>query len=126
MTRVMTVGLCALLFNTPAQAGEDCPWDEGIQTISATMTTVTVNGETYEVRGNQAKSEFQNTLARCEIPTDTVKLFNQWRGFRVATNVAGGVSPIVPLGLVASPVAGVLAGSSKSNFLYALQTDLER
>ena len=55
-----------------------------------------------------------------------MKLFNQWRSFRVATNVAGGVSPVVLVGLVASPVAGVLAGSSKSNFLYVLQTDLER
>ena len=69
----------------PAPAG--CAF-VGNLSVSATMTTVTINGRTQEVRGAGPKAAFIEQLEQCNYQ-NTVRAFRAWRGARVATNVIG-------------------------------------
>lgn len=70
---------------TPAVAG--CPWG-AINTFSSTMTTVTINGETRDVRGLDARTALVTDLQRCGYP-EAAAAFHKWRSHRRATNIAG-------------------------------------
>ena len=82
-----------------AEDGEPgCPWPS-IDTVSTTMTTVTLNGETRDVRGRAARTAFVTDLQRCGYP-EAARAFERWRANRRATNLAGAtVVGVYPFGI---------------------------
>ena len=82
----------------------------GDLSVSATMTTVTINSQTHEVRGAGPKASFIEKLEQCNYQK-SVSAFRAWRGARVATNVVGpltyGVGAIFP---------ALAAGACKGQF----------
>jgi hypothetical protein len=63
-----------------------CPWGP-IQSVSSAMTTLSVNGTTYDVRGLEARTAIIDTMQRCELD-DAAQSFARWRAARRTTNVA--------------------------------------
>ncbi len=72
---------------TGLPALEGCPWGR-IQTVSSSMTTLTINGETRGVRGIEARSAISADLQRCD-RAEAARAFDLWRAHRRATNIAG-------------------------------------
>ena len=109
----------SLLVSSAALA--DCPWEGKVERVTATMTTVTVNGRMYSVKGQAARAEFMATLADCDVSSAAVQSFADWRGFRRATNITGGVGLccFFPV-LLATPVTAFLAGEKRDDMLAAM------
>ncbi|MCB9687914.1 MAG: hypothetical protein H6735_22930 [Alphaproteobacteria bacterium] len=55
----------------------DCPWQPQPE-VTARMTSVTVNGVRYQVRGKQARQDFERTLTVCNLPVAAGQ-FHAWR-----------------------------------------------
>ncbi len=90
-----------------------CPWaGEGAPTVEATMTTVTVNGATYAVRGKKAREAFAETLTACNADAGRESL-GKWRAARRNANIYGICGPVVLVSAVFMPefyVAAVFLG----------------
>ncbi len=73
----------------PAARGApvDCPFG-AVETFSVpSLSAVAVNGEVYDVRGVQARSEMAANLARCGFE-EAAAAFEGWRTARRTTNIA--------------------------------------
>lgn len=100
MSRILRFAVAAAisaLASTPALA--DCPWStEAPVYASASMSTVTVGGQSFFVRGGDSRTRFVNTLKSCETG-EAAQSFEQWRASRRATNttaiVAGAGTPFL-------------------------------
>lgn len=76
--------LSFLLLAAPAVAG--CPWaGKDAPTVSSTMTTVTVNGALYSVKGKAARTSFAANLHECNADAAIVE-FDKWRFDRRQVN----------------------------------------
>ena len=65
----------------------DCDWGP-VSSVSSTMTTLTVNGQTMGVRGQEARAAVNDQLHRCGFG-GAVSEFEKWRLNRRTTNIAG-------------------------------------
>jgi len=68
--------------------GADCPWGEEIKSVSSTMTSLTINGETRDVRGAVARAEIMDAMQRCG-RSEAAQAFDAWRLRRRVTNISG-------------------------------------
>lgn len=83
--------LTMLLWAGLALAG-DCPWGDAEDVrASATMTTVTVDGQVFPVRGAAERMAFAETLHDCDAGA-AVTPFDSWRRARRMTNVWSGLA----------------------------------
>lgn len=64
-----------------------CPWGP-IRAVSSTMTSLTVNGQTMDVRGLEARTAIAQTMQRCGRP-EAARAFEEWRLRRRVVNVSG-------------------------------------
>ena len=64
-----------------------CPWAP-IRTVSTTMKTLTVNGQTTDVRGVEQRTFVAQTMQRCGRP-EAARAFEEWRLRRRTVNVTG-------------------------------------
>jgi len=115
----LLLGLVLGLSDAHAQG---CPWGT-VRSASATMTTVTVNGTLYPVRGLLPRTAFYQTLMACG-ENDAAYYFDRWRQRRRWTNigiVAG--FPSVGAFWIAAGVTAVGAGVNKELMLEALEPD---
>jgi hypothetical protein len=63
-----------------------CPWGE-IRSVSSTMTTLTVNGQTYDVRKHADLSKVMDIMQSCG-RFEAARAFQSWRGARQFTNIS--------------------------------------
>jgi len=68
------------------ETSADCPWG-AIETVSTTMSTLTINGKTVDVRGQEQRSALIDTMQRCGRP-EAARAFEAWRARRRTTNVS--------------------------------------
>ncbi len=83
------VPLTELLADRPKMVeavAEDCAWGP-VQTVSSSMTTLTVNGDTMQVRGDEARAAVLEKFHQCGLGV-AAPMFEQWRANRRATNIA--------------------------------------
>jgi hypothetical protein len=104
-------------------AHADCPWTK-VESVTATMTSVTINGQYYPVKGSAARGMFVSMLVQCKASPMAIDAFQDWRSMRQATNITAGVGLctsvlFVPLWL-AAPVTAVIAGQKKEDLIVAL------
>ena len=100
-----------------------CPWGSGeVETVFATMTTITINGKMFSVKGEAARAQFQADLAECDAGPQASHAFREWRKMRRLTNWTGGIG-ICCLwpALLATPVTAYMAGEKKEELMMALQ-----
>lgn len=100
-------------------AAAECPFGP-IASSSATMTTVTINGQMYNVRGLLPRTAFREALVDCG-EHDAAHYFSAWRRMRRWTNIgimAG--FPSVGLFWVGAGVTALRAGTQKELMLVAL------
>ena len=99
---ILALTLFGLLASGPAYS--KCPWGTRVESASATMTTVTVDGETFQVRGKN-RVAFIETLRTCG-EDEAARAFQRWRFYRRLTNATavGGVFLL--------PLWAVTAGSA--------------
>jgi hypothetical protein len=104
-----------------ALAATDCPWT-GELAVSATMRTVTVNGETWLVQGVLGRHQFYDALVSCGA-SEAALQFTHWRDARVFTNATavGGVV-VDDRAFLGTLAAAVLAGKHKRQMVEALET----
>ena len=69
-----------------APARSPCRWGTPT-TVSTTMTTLTINGETLDVRGEEARTFVVQELQRCDRP-EAARAFEEWRRRRRIVNVS--------------------------------------
>jgi hypothetical protein len=103
-------------------AAAECPFG-AIESSSATMTMVSVNGQTYSVRGLLPRAAFREALIDCG-EHDAARHFTEWRRMRRWTNlciIAG--FPSVGLFWVGAGVTALQAGGQKERMLMALQPE---
>jgi len=90
-----------------AETTAGCPWGP-IQSVSTTMATLTVNGTTMDVRGQEARAGVMDTMHRCG-RSEAARAFDNWRRWRRTTNITGatlvGFYPF-GIGMLASVQAG--------------------
>ncbi len=110
--------LCA---HQTANAG--CPWEGGVESAYATMTTVTINGQTFNVKGSAARAQFMSVLNECKVNGAAVAVFNEWRSMRRWTNITGivGACCLWPV-LIATPITASMAGERKTELVMLLQS----
>jgi hypothetical protein len=65
----------------------NCIWGTP-RTVSSTMTTLTINGETLDVRGEEQRTRIQHAMQACGRP-EAAKAFAIWRQQRRTVNIAG-------------------------------------
>ena len=104
-----------------AAAHDSCPWSGDVW-ATATMTTVTVDGETYPVQGQFARTEFHELLVACGAAEAALQ-FTRWRDARTVTNAtaAGGVV-IDDRAFIGTLAASLFAGKHKRAMLRALES----
>ncbi len=78
-----------LLLVSLASAKDDCPWTE-IESVSSTMTKVSINGEQRSVVGRSNWSALSRDLRDCDADQAAANL-ERWRQKRRATNTTLGV-----------------------------------
>ncbi len=95
----------------------DCPWASADDlAVSTTLSTVTVNGSTWDVRGDEAREQFRQILEACDSGRAS-RWFRHWRLRRRAVNgTAAGV-----LSAVATPFAAVAADDARRMMLVHLR-----
>lgn len=64
-----------------------CPWGPP-RTVASTMTTLTVNGDTRDVRGVEARAAIVEAMQACGRP-EAARAFEQWRLRRRTVNITG-------------------------------------
>jgi hypothetical protein len=108
----------SLLLSLPARA--ECPWEK-VESVSATMTSVTINGNFYPVKGGAARGMFLSTLAQCKTNPAAMAAFQEWRQMRQFTNASAGIGLCLlwPV-LLVTPVTAIMAGNQKDNLVVAL------
>ncbi|HHO53891.1 MAG TPA: hypothetical protein ENK18_24220 [Deltaproteobacteria bacterium] len=113
--------LGALTLHNTARA--ECDWGDEVESVYATMTTITINGQIYPVRGQTERSMFAARLRECGVDPRAVKAFEDWRAMRRWTNISGivGACCFFPA-LMATPVTAILAGNRQEELLLALQS----
>lgn len=91
-------------------------------TVHATMTSVSIDGRLYPVRGALARGMFQAELERCGL-TEASRHFTQWRTMRRTTNVTAVVGLFVfqPV-IFATPVCATSAGQHRQQMVLALMS----
>ena len=109
----------ALVGPASATTATECPWDGSVQ-ASATMTTVTVNGQSYDVKGELARQSFSGMLMRCGAD-DAALHFSRWRNARLGTNASavGGVV-VDDRAFFATAASALFAGRHKRDLVYSL------
>jgi hypothetical protein len=110
----------ALTVLTPNIARAECAWGDKVESISATMTTVTVNGQVFPVRGTDARSAFMATMRECGASESTIDAFEEWRSLRQWTNTSAGAACCLVFPIVATPVTAFAAGEAKKDLLELL------
>lgn len=111
---------------TPAE----CVWAGADELdVRATMTRVTINGETYPVRGRKAREDFADLLDACDAD-GAADEFRRWRALRRGTNVAFGLSfvPMGPLGVIpvaAAATQAVIAGNVKQAMIDEIEDSID-
>jgi len=127
--KLSTIALAMMLPAAALAAETPCPWTSS-PTASASLTTVTVDGRTYVVRGSAEREAFSRLLNRCGL-VDADARFLRWRGVRRATNVVGMASgvalipPITPVGiaglaLITTPIA-ILGSVRRADLVRTLE-----
>lgn len=119
---LLAAGLFAAVATPAAASAHDsCPWT-GQVWAAATMTTVTVNGATYPVQGQFARTEFHDLLVTCGA-SEAALQFTRWRDARTITNAtaAGGVV-IDDRAFLGTIAASLFAGKHKKAMVRALQS----
>lgn len=111
-----------LLWMSSMLARAECPWTT-IESVTATMTSVTINGDYYPVKGSAARGVFISVLSQCRVSPATIAAFQQWRQMRQYTNISAGVGICLfwPV-LLATPVTAVMAGDNREDLVVALQS----
>jgi hypothetical protein len=104
--------------STSARANDDCPWESPIRDASATLTTVTVNGTTYQVRGFEARAAFSEILRACG-QFSALKHFEEWRRLRRFTN--GGSGVLIPVIIAVQVLGNMLANDERNAMVAALK-----
>lgn len=75
-----------------------CPWGTP-RAVSSTMTTLTVNGVTMDVRGAEQRMMIQQAMQACERP-EAARAFEIWRQYRRTVNItAATVVGFYPFGI---------------------------
>lgn len=114
--------LLALTWGGVARA--ECAWGERkVESAFATMTTVTINGKLFPVKGEAARAAFISALSECGVSPATIAAFQEWRSMRRWTNISGivGACCFTPA-LIATPITAVLAGDRKEDLIVLLTT----
>jgi hypothetical protein len=98
----------------------DCPW-EAVHSVDARMTSVTVNGERFDVEGPANWAWFSRVLREeCDEPAAAAYL-EKWRNQRRATNWSFGIGLVVtPWAWVATPFTATSAGKWRQSMVVAL------
>ncbi|MEQ1568600.1 MAG: hypothetical protein ABMA64_23380 [Myxococcota bacterium] len=109
--------MVSLLLVTTARA--ECPWTT-IESVSADMVSITINGATYPAKGSTARAEFLSTLTRCGATPQTLDAFEDWRLMRRATNFTFGVGLVVWPLWIATPFTATAAGARRDDLVIAL------
>lgn len=111
-----------MLWLVSTLANASCPWST-IESVTATMTSVTINGEYYPVKGAAARGTFISVLSQCHVSPAAIAAFQEWRQMRQYTNISAVVGICCfSLALLATPVTAVLAGDRREDLIVALQT----
>lgn len=118
-----TLITCCLWMVSAQRSEASCPWGDEVESAYATMTTVTVNGKTFSVKGEAARAQFVSILAECGDNGIAAATFQDWRSMRRWTNISAvvGLCCVWPV-LLATPVTAVLAGEKKMDLIMLLQT----
>lgn len=111
---------------------DECPWaGEDDVRARASLTSVTVNGDRFRVRGSRARDEFVDILESCGADR-AVDAFDRWRAHRRAVNMGGvfiGTGLFVPFvgwgmslgGLIVTPVMATNAGVRKREMIEEIE-----
>ncbi len=102
-------------------ARAECVWGDEVESAQATMTTVTINGKTFSVKGKTARAQFAANMRECGVDEFAVKSFEDWRTMRLITNLTAGVGCCFFPSWFATPVTAILAGSRQQDMLMKLQ-----
>ena len=113
--------LFTLALGVSSTARAECPWEGEITSATATMTTVTINGQLFSVKGGAQRAQFAAVLSKCGVNSVATQSFIDWRSMRRATNITGvvGVCCVLPV-LIGTGVAAILAGEKRDEMLMAL------
>jgi hypothetical protein len=112
--------LGALLMGSTARADVSCPWTS-VETAEATVMTVTVNDTLYEVRGYEARTQFERMLVACG-ERDAAYSFQDWRRMRRWTNAAVVIGfPSVGAFWVVAGFTAINASGRREDMLQALR-----
>jgi len=117
----LSLGVALLIACLSNEVRAECAWEGDVKSASATMTTVTINGHLFPVKGEVARTQFMSTLAECGVNSMAVGSFRQWRGMRRATNgtAIAGCLCFFPA-LLATPITAVMAGTFKDQMIAML------
>jgi hypothetical protein len=108
-----------------ARAEATCPWGP-VESAHATITTVTINGEMYLVRGLIARTAFRQALLACG-EREAAYHFSSWRQMRRWTNVSFVAGfPSAGLFFVVAAVTALNANSSRTLMLWSLLPESDR
>ena len=99
--------MIAMMMALSSLAEASCPWTT-IESVTATMTSVTINGDYYPVKGSAARGAFISVLTQCDVSPTAIAAFQEWRQMRQYTNISAGVGLclIGPVILVTPVTAG--------------------
>jgi len=117
-TKFLAMAAFALTLTAPAAAS--CPLADGPRDVSATMSTVTIDGTTFDVQGDYARHQFLDTLHACN-ETQAALYFDRWRNARLATNATGVAGIIAPVAWVGTAAAATIAGDKKDALVNRLR-----
>jgi hypothetical protein len=99
-------------------AASPCPW-EASPTVYSTMTSVTVGGRHYDVRG-AAREALRRDLAACGAE-GAIPALEAWRKSRRATNTWGVIGAFTWYGFIGCAVTGPAANRNRRAFEVALR-----
>jgi len=118
---LLLAGPAAAAPNLDALPGGGCPWSEGIESASASMSTVYINHDAYYVKGYENRAVFMQHLQSCG-EADAAAAFEMWQRDRrrVGTTAVVGIIPALQPLWIGTGVFAVLAGQHKLQMLNAL------
>ncbi len=98
-----------------------CPLGNTQRRVSATMTTVTIDGARWDVAGEVGRASFQNMLLSCG-EDSAAGDFDRWRNARVVTNVTGAGGVLFPPLWIGTAGAALLSGDHRRDLVTELRT----
>lgn len=117
--------MASTLHASTARAQATCPWGP-IESAHATIISVTINGDTYLVRGLIDRTAFHQTLLACN-EREAAYHFAGWRQMRRWTNVSliAGI-PSVGLFFAVAAITALNGNASRTRMLWALLPEDQR